>query len=343
MTVVFSSLTQIGVAALGGLIFHVLNIPAAWLSGAMMAVVVWGALGRARPMARPLVDLAMVISGATMGAAITPEALSAMSRYPLSLLLLTIGVVGIAGASTMWLTRMSGWKREDAVLASVPGALSTVLAIAADRKADVGSIAVVQSVRLLVLILVLPSIVVFIGGGDGSMLLGQGQPIANAPDFALTLVGGLALGLVFERLRVTAALLLGATVVSTMLHVTNTAPGVVPPVVATGGLVLIGAFVGERFRTLNGEALKRTIPAALGSCLISMVVAALFAGVTMVLVRVGLGDALVAFAPGGLEAMMVLAVILGLDPLYVGTHHLARFLGIAFALPLVMMGLRRGS
>jgi uncharacterized membrane protein AbrB (regulator of aidB expression) len=51
----------------------------------------------------------------------------------------------------------------------------------------------------------------------------------------------------------------------------------------------------------------------------------------------------VAFAPGGLEAMMVLALILGLDPLYVGIHHLARFLGIGLALPLVVTWLGRSD
>jgi hypothetical protein len=44
---------------------------------------------------------------------------------------------------------------------------------------------------------------------------------------------------------------------------------------------------------------------------------------------------MVAFAPGGLEAMTVLALALGLDPLYVGAHHLARFFAISFTLPLV--------
>ena len=31
--------------------------------------------------------------------------------------------------------------------------------------------------------------------------------------------------------------------------------------------------------------------------------------------------------------MIVLAVVLGVDPLYVGVHHAIRFLGIGFALP----------
>jgi uncharacterized membrane protein AbrB (regulator of aidB expression) len=41
----------------------------------------------------------------------------------------------------------------------------------------------------------------------------------------------------------------------------------------------------------------------------------------------------VAFAPGAVEAMTVLAFALGLDPLYVGSHHLARFLLISLVAP----------
>jgi uncharacterized protein len=138
-------------------------------------------------------------------------------------------------------------------------------------------------------------------------------------------------------------MLLGGAVVSSALHATDAAPGGVPPVIATCGLVLIGVFLAERFRMLKWAALKRTIPAALGSFLIGTAVATLFAGVAALLARVGFSDALVAFAPGGLEAMMVLSLILGLDPLYVGIHHLARVLGITFALPPLLAWLRRSA
>jgi uncharacterized protein len=50
---------------------------------------------------------------------------------------------------------------------------------------------------------------------------------------------------------------------------------------------------------------------------------------------------LVAFAPGGLEAMLVLGASLGLDPIYVGLHHLVRFFGIALLLPVAMPLIRR--
>jgi uncharacterized protein len=60
------------------------------------------------------------------------------------------------------------------------------------------------------------------------------------------------------------------------------------------------------------------------------VAGALFA--EAVLPNVTFGQALVAFAPGALEAMIILGVALGLDPIYVGLHHIVRFFGLAFAM-----------
>ena len=333
----------VAVAALGGFLFHLLGVPAAWLSGSVVAVVLLSFAGYGRPMPRPLVDAAMLISGATMGAAVSPEALAAIARYPQSLGALVIAVVAITLGSTLWLTRVSGWSRDDAFLASVPGALSTVMAVAVDRNAAVAAIAMVQSFRLLVLLTVLPSAIVLGGAGAGRAVAGEGALVASPASFALTLGGGLALGLLLERLHVAAPILLGAAMVSTGLHVTGAAPGDVPPLLATAGLVLIGVFVAGRFGSLDRAAFLRTIPAAAGSFAVGMTIAGLFAALAALMAGVGLADALVAFAPGGLEGMMVLGLVLGLDPLYVGVHHLVRFLGIGLALPLVATWLGRSE
>jgi uncharacterized protein len=126
VTAILAQAVQVLVAALGGFAFHLLSIPAAWMSGAMVAVVILGAFGRSRPLPRPLADAAMLVSGATMGGGITPEALAAVTRYPASLALLVLAVAAGTAASMLWLTRVAGWRRDDALLASAPGALSTV-------------------------------------------------------------------------------------------------------------------------------------------------------------------------------------------------------------------------
>jgi hypothetical protein len=342
MRLVLAHLVQILIAALGGLVFHWLGVPAAWLSGAAIGATLWGLSGKAVPMPRALADAAMLVSGAAMGAAVTPAAIAAMGRYPGSLVLLVIGVFAISAASTAWLMRIAGWHRADAVLASVPGALSTVLAVAADRKAEVASIAIVQNFRLFVLIALLPSLVVLTGdGGNTGALIGEGLPIESPGGMAVILLGGLLLGIVFKQLKVAAPILLGATVMSSVSHGTEFVTGVIPPVIATGGLVLIGLFIAERFRDVQRSTLKRALVAALGSFTTGMIVAALFAALAAWLAGVSFANGLVAFAPGGLEAMTVLALILGLDPLYVGIHHLVRFLGIGLVLPFLIGWLQR--
>jgi membrane AbrB-like protein len=219
-----------------------------------------------------------------------------------------------------------------------------VLAIAADRNAAVAPIAIVQNLRLFVLIALLPSIVVFTGGGQNTgALIGEGQPIESPGSMAFILFGGLAVGTIFKWFKVAAPILLGATVVSTVSHATEFVTGVIPPVVATGGLVLMGIFVAERFRNLQRSTLKKSLLAGLGSFAIGMGVAVLFASIASWSAGVSFANALVAFAPGGLEAMTVLALILGLDPLYVGIHHLVRFIGIGLVVPFVIAWLQRGD
>jgi hypothetical protein len=68
-----------------------------------------------------------------------------------------------------------------------------------------------------------------------------------------------------------------------------------------------------------------------------------FAALAAWLAGVSFANSLVAFAPGGLEAMTVLALVLGLDPLYVGIHHLVRFLGIGLVLPFIVSRLQRAT
>ncbi|MBM6596748.1 AbrB family transcriptional regulator [Microvirga pudoricolor] len=344
VTTIPAHLIKLAVAALGGLAFFWLGVPGGWLSGAAIATILWGLTRLSPTMPRHLADLAMLTSGATMGAAVTPEAIAAMGRYPLSLLVLVIGVAGISMASSLWLVFVSRWRRDDAVLASVPGALSTVMAVAIDRNASVAPIAIVQNLRLIVLIALLPSVVVLTGGGTVSgTLLGQGRATLTPGDMALVLGGGYAVGLVLARLGMAAPILLGATLVSTLGHATGWMTGVMPPILATAGLILIGVFIGDRFRGLDYATLPRTILAGLGSFTMGMGAAVAFAGVAAWVAEVSFANALVAFAPGGLEAMTILALILGLDPIYVGIHHFVRFIGIGVTVPFIVAWLQRND
>jgi uncharacterized membrane protein AbrB (regulator of aidB expression) len=104
----------------------------------------------------------------------------------------------------------------------------------------------------------------------------------------------------------------------------------------------ICTFLGDRFQNFDWRTAPALLPAAVGSFAVGITAAGLFAALAAAVSGVGLGEALVAFAPGGLEAMMVLALILGFDPLYVGTHHLVRMVALGVGVPLLVTWLDRG-
>jgi uncharacterized membrane protein AbrB (regulator of aidB expression) len=44
---------------------------------------------------------------------------------------------------------------------------------------------------------------------------------------------------------------------------------------------------------------------------------------------------MIAFAPGSVDAMMLLALALHLDPVYVGAHHVMRIFFVSLTMPLI--------
>ena len=328
----------IGVAALGGAAFALFGVPAAWLSGAMLLVAVAGVIRPLPDLRKPWFDATMLLSGVLIGSAATPEALAAASRYPGSLAILFVALAAIMLATGAYLHYVARWSWIDALLAAAPGALSAVIAVAQAKGADIGKIAVVQLFRILVLVAFLPSIMQ--ASGDG--VIGQAPVAAAAGPLAMLLVlgCGLAAGLVLERLGVTAPIILGATLASAALHATGLVHGTLPQEIQIAVLVLLGAVMGGRVSNVKRRELAALFPLAIGGFFVSMVVALAFAWPAAWLAGVPYATAMAAFAPGGLEAMAMLAFTLGLDPLFVGAHHLARFVVLGLAMPLIVARLK---
>ena len=78
-----------------------------------------------------------------------------------------------------------------------------------------------------------------------------------------------------------------------------------------------------------------TFAAWFGAFLVSMAATTLFAVAAAFISGESVGKTIIAFAPGGLEAMIILAFLIGLDPAFVGAHHIARFVLISLFLPIV--------
>jgi uncharacterized protein len=142
----------------------------------------------------------------------------------------------------------------------------------------------------------------------------------------------------FVRLRFPGGLMFGAMTGSAILHGAGVIHAVLPWWIGSGAVIVLGGFVGSRFANTTFRVLVSFLGAAFGSFAVSMAVATFFVMLDAYYFGFPIANIAIAFAPGAQDTMMVLALALHLDPVYVGAHHLVRFLVVTFA---VAFGARR--
>ena len=122
---------------------------------------------------------------------------------------------------------------------------------------------------------------------------------------------------------------------SAILHGSGVVHAIMPWWVANTAMVAMGAVTGSRFANTPLRLLLNFITAAFGSFAVAVAIAALFAAVLISLLSLRAAEVMIAFAPGSVDAMMLLALALNLDPVYVGAHHLTRIFFVSLTMPLV--------
>src|SRR5262249_18578760 len=147
----------LGFAAAGGTAVGLLGVPAGWMSGSMLTVATAALAGRPMFMPQRLMQAIYVLVGTSLGSVVTPKTLHGVTSYPLSLIALIITMAAISVASSAYLRVVHGWDRLSAFLASAPGALSQVIITGAELGADLRAIAIVQTMRILIVAIGLPS------------------------------------------------------------------------------------------------------------------------------------------------------------------------------------------
>jgi membrane AbrB-like protein len=218
------------------------------------------------------------------------------------------------------------------LLAGSPGALSQITMLAVERGADLPAIAVVQTLRVIVLTAALPLILALAGVAPASS---PALTQADATPFGLLLMLACALiaALLLQAIRFPASWLFGAMLAAGILHGTELVEGGLPLWLRGIALVGIGALIGSRFARMRVKTLLGHLHAALGSFIIAVVISLAFVLVIVLTSHVRFSDTIVAFAPGAMDAMIALALTLHIDPIFVGAHHLSRFVFVTIATP----------
>lgn len=324
------------IATAGGLGLGLTGVPGGYLSGSILVVSTAALVGRPMTIPLPMMRALFVLLGTSLGAVVTPETLNGMAAYPLSIAVLLAAMACIGFCCASYLQVVHGWDRTSAYLASAPGGMSQVLAVGAEIGADLRAIAIVQSMRVVIIAVGLPSGLALLGLA-GHVVRPPGPPLtlASLDEMAILIGAASIAAFAAHRFRMPGGLLFGAMFASAGLHGSAIIDVAMPWWVTNTAAIALGAIIGARFAHMRLRLFVSFLGAAFGSMAIALTIAAVFAAGLLFLVKLPLAEVVIAFAPGSVDAMMLLALALHLDPVYVGAHHVVRILFVGLAMPLL--------
>jgi len=331
----------IGIAAAGGAAAELLGLPAGWLSGGLLVVAAASLAGVNTDVPASVRTPAYFVLGIYAGSGVSQETLHQMQTWPASFLVLSVSLVILIAGAYRHLHRRHGWDRNAALLSALPGALSFVLAAAEQLRTDMKKVAVAQSVRLVMLVELVPLIGLLLGH-SGELAGGAEQPShVGLVDLALLLGAGLAAALLFLVVRLPGAWMLGGLFASAALLLSGVVEGRLPPLLVIPCTIALAAIAGSRFRPGDMAILPRLLRPALGAFAIASCVSAAAAAIVAFLFEINFLQALLAFSPGAQEAVVILAYAMNLDPAYVAAHQVVRFLALVALVPILTRWLNR--
>ncbi len=166
-------------AIVGTLLFRALHLPLAAILGSMFGSAVIANLFGAMPGGRNLRRSGQLFVGASVGAILTPDALGELYRlFPLMLgVAIASNVLGFILAFP--LAKIAGLDRLTAVLSSLPAGMAEMATLAVDLKADEQAVAIVHTIRVVMVLMLIPVWIGFVAPGSGPALLSGWNGIAE--------------------------------------------------------------------------------------------------------------------------------------------------------------------
>lgn len=334
----------LAVGLMGGLVFSYLSTPMPFMLGPLFACLV-AALATA-PVASPMAlrppMTAMI--GVMMGAGYSPGVLAHISSWAMSLFGLLVFMVVAGAASVAYFRYVARYDFATAYFAGMPGGLVEMVVIGEQSGADMRKVALAHAGRIVFTVFTVPFIVQWIEGpidraiaADVSLL---DMDIAAYLWLTVCVLGGLILG---RFVKLPAPYLLGPMAVSVVVHITGWSSFKPPWELIVAAQLVLGTAIGCRFAGSRTQEVLRSLVVSLGATLLLVCLSLGFAWAVAQLSDYSVTELLLAYSPGGLAEMGLLALGLQLEVALVSTHHLVRIMLVVLGATLLMplFGIKR--
>ena len=320
----------------GALIAEYFNVPLAWFLGPMIFTSVLSLCGVKTKMPKLVLSTVLIFLGLYIGNYIDKSLFSQIHQWAwTSLIMLAYIIVSVLLVSK-YLQKFSGYEKKTSVFSAAPGALGPLLILAEDQKSDLSQVATAHLIRLIIIITVFPFIVDSFYNSENIKFPETIVENQNIFDLLILIVLSITLIIIFDKLKIPAALLAGTLVASGFLQISEIAAYKLPGNIIDYCLLILGSSVGCRFanKTFN-EIAKNTLHSFVATFFL-VLLGFLAAVVASYVIDQNFFTLLLSYCPGGIYEVAVIAIFFNLDPEFVSFHHIIRLLLILFFVPIIL-------
>lgn len=318
----------LALAWVGGWVFSLLSLPLPWMLGPLAICTVASLL--AAPVIAPAVvrpPVTMVI-GVMLGSSFSPHVFTHLSSWVPTLIGLVFFVLICAAVTISYFRFVAGYDPATAFFSGMPGGFVEMILFGEEEGADISTIAIVHSARILLVVFSLPFLVAFLEGHALGRRPPVGVSILDAPaDSMVWLVLCCILGALLGRwLKMPAKYLLGPTLVSAAVHAAGLSTSRPPLEIVITAQIMFGAIIGCRFAGRKASVILKVLGQSVGASLVMLVVTFAFASVVSRMSSYLPQAILLAYSPGGFAEMSLIALALNMEVAFVVGHHFVRII-----------------
>lgn len=320
-------------AALFGYVAYLLAVPLPWMIGPMVFSAGLALLWRSARGPRITRPIGQMVVASVVGLSFTAESVTALGQLVLPMVLVALLTIVAGFIAAAVLMRLADMDVVAAGLASIPGGPVEMAALAEHHNVPPAPIALAQTLRISLLVLIIPPVLVAISGGAPNAALTVGE--RSLPGMLLLFALAVAGGLLFRWLRITSPFFLGALGFNAAATAFALPVSMPPYWVLAGAQILLGVWLGCMF---DRETLARTRAFVLAAIVSTGVLIVLCAGMAFAIAAVTGIDwhtMILATAPGSVTEMALTAKILNQQVAIVTAFHIVRIFIILPFLPLI--------
>ncbi|MEL7117483.1 MAG: AbrB family transcriptional regulator, partial [Pseudomonadota bacterium] len=322
----------------GGFAAYAIGLPMPFMLGAILGAGLMVALieRRAGPadlrLPKLLRESFIALIGTMIGASFTPDLLQAMPAFWPSVLaiLVFIAVAQVVGYTIM--RRLGGYSPADALYASMPGGLIEAAILGEKAGADPKLVSIQHFIRIMLVVFSVP--ILFwvatgeaVGSAAGESLAQRSWLFVDLFWIVVVAACGLWVG---KRVRMPASHMIGPMIVSAALHAGDLLHIAPPDWAMHLAQFVVGVGLGAQFSGLTPGMLRRSLWVGTLAVTAMLAVTLCFAIALAPVVPASFGTMFLAFAPGGVTEMSLIALSLAASPVIVAVHHFIRIVCTVF-------------